>query len=217
MASRGRRADAQHAGGLIFFWPARPTSGRMRCVSNGGFVVVQFHKSSSKESIVIQSRKKSRRPIALMLCCHAAPSRNCNRRPHSSSTNLRSSCRWRYAGDFTATMREMFVPIIQSRMKQARQCPGLRIKPGKIRAFVQIAVVTGEREVFRRVFSSMLARSDVFDVERQQLLFLPQPAILTTIPRALPDLLAQSGVINRPSQGCGGFGLKNPMSVLACT
>ena len=96
--------------------------------------------------------------------------------------------------NLTTAPREMFIPIIQSRMKQARQCPGLRIKPGKIRAFVQIAVVTGEREVFRRVFSSMLARSDVFDVERQQLLFLPQPAILTTIPRALPDLLAQSGV-----------------------
>ena len=91
-------------------------------------------------------------------------------------------------------MREMFAPIIQSRMKQARQCLGLRIKSGKIRAFVQIAVVTGEREVFRRVFSSVLARSDVFDVERQRLLFLPQPAILTTILRALPDLLAQSGV-----------------------
>jgi len=34
----------------------------------------------------------------------------------------------------------------------------------------------------------------MLDVKQQRLLFLPQPAVLTTILRALPNLLAQLGV-----------------------
>ena len=59
----------------------------------------------------------------------------------------------------------MFVPIIKSRVKQARQLSGLWIQPGKIRAFVQIAVMTGEREVFQDVLAAVLARGDVLDVK----------------------------------------------------
>ena len=91
-------------------------------------------------------------------------------------------------------LREMFVPIVEPWMKQARQLSGLRINPGKIGAFVEIAVVAREHQVFRRVLASVLARRDVFDVKRQRLLFLPQPAILAATCRTLPDRLAQTGI-----------------------
>ena len=79
-------------------------------------------------------------------------------------------------------------------MKQARQFFSFRIKPRKICAFVEIAMVTGECQIFRRIFSAMLARSDVFGVKRQRFLHLPQPAVFTAIFRALPDELTQTGV-----------------------
>ena len=79
-------------------------------------------------------------------------------------------------------------------MKQPRQFFGFRIQPGEVRAFVQIAVMTGEREIFRRICSAVLSRRDVFDVKKKRLKFLPQPAILATIFCALPDQLAQLGV-----------------------
>lgn len=59
----------------------------------------------------------------------------------------------------------MLTPIVKSRMKQARQFFRFGIKPGKICPFVQVAVMTGQREVFRRIFSTVLARNDVFDMK----------------------------------------------------
>ena len=54
--------------------------------------------------------------------------------------------------------------------------------------------MAGKRKIVRRVFAAMLAWNDMLDVKQQRLLFLPQPAILTTILRALPNPLAQLGV-----------------------
>ena len=117
-------------------------------------------------------------------------------------------------------LREMFVPIVEPWMKQARQLSGLRINPGKIGAFVEIAVVTRECQVFRRVLASVLARRDVFDVKRQRLLFLPQPAILAATCRALPGQLAQHGV-HQAGFVCAStrraLAWRIPINVLACT
>ena len=55
-------------------------------------------------------------------------------------------------------------------------------------------MVAGERQIFRDILSAVLARRDVFEVKRQRLLFLPQPAVFTAIFRALPDELAQTGI-----------------------
>ena len=88
----------------------------------------------------------------------------------------------------------MLVPIIESRVKQSRQFSGFRIEAGKVRAFVQIAVMTRERQILFRVLAFVLACRDVFDMERQRLLLLPQPAILTATRCALFDQLQQPGV-----------------------
>ena len=79
-------------------------------------------------------------------------------------------------------------------MKQAREPFGFGIKAGKIRAFVEIAVMAGECKVFRGVLSAMLSRGDVFDVKSERLEILLKPAILAGIFCALPDGLAQPGV-----------------------
>lgn len=77
----------------------------------------------------------------------------------------------------------MFVPIVKPGMKQARQFSRLRVEAGKIRTFVKIAVMAGEREILRRILSIVLARG-MFDVKRKRLLLLPQSAILTATCRA---------------------------------
>ena len=80
--------------------------------------------------------------------------------------------------------------------------------------------MTRERQVFRRVLASVLARRDVFDVKWQRLLFLPQPAILATTRRALPDRLAQLGV-HQAGFACvstrRALAWRIPINVLACT
>ena len=98
------------------------------------------------------------------------------------------------ADDLPVVIGKMFIPIVETGMKQARQLFGFWIEAGKVRALVQIAVMAGKREVFRRVFSAVLSRNDVFDVKSQRLEILMQPAIFTTIFCALPDELSQPGV-----------------------
>lgn len=86
-----------------------------------------------------------------------------------------------YTNDLSITQSEVFFPIIQPRMKQAREFAGLRVDAGKVRAFVEIAVMTGERQILGRVFAFVLPRNDVFDVKPQWLLRLGQTAILAAI------------------------------------
>ena len=138
---------------------------------------------------------------------------------HLQQTHGRSTD-GRLADHFSAVLREVFVPIVEPGMEQACQLSGLRIQPGEIRAFVEITMVARERQVFRRVLASVLARRDVFDVKRQRLLFLPQPAILAATRCALPDRLAQPG-IHQPVFACAStrraLAWRIPINVLACT
>src|SRR5438876_8913319 len=95
----------------------------------------------------------------------------------------------------------MLVPVVKSRMKQARQISCLRTKPGEVCSLVEIAVLTREGQILQRVLSSVRTRRDVFNVERQRLLLLPQRAILAATRRALPDRLAQPAV-HQPAFAC---------------
>jgi len=109
---------------------------------------------------------------------------------HPQQSRRRSASR-RQTCNFTIAIFEMFIPIVETRMKQARQFSCLRVKPGKICAFVQVAVMTGQREIVRRIFSTVLSRNDMLDVKWLWLGILRQPAILATIFRALLDELSQ--------------------------
>ena len=120
------------------------------------------------------------------------------------------------AGYFPVAIGKMFVPIIQARVKQARQFFRLGIKARKICSLVQIAMMAGQREIFRRIFSAMLSGNNVLDVKPQRLKILMQPAILTTILCALPDGLTQAG-IHQPALAKmrRALACRIPMSVLA--
>jgi hypothetical protein len=116
----------------------------------------------------------------------------------------------RTSGNFAFIVHKMFTPVIQSRMKQPRHFPCFGIKAGKVRSFVQIAVMTGQRKILGNIFTAMLSRDDMFNVERQKFLFLSHPAILTNIFCALPDELAQLRFhLARFGKNTPGFSLKN--------
>ena len=112
---------------------------------------------------------------------------------HPQQIHCRPSDRSK-TNDFPVAICKVFRPIVEPWMKQARELFGFGVKTGKIRAFVEIAVMAGKRKVFRGVLSAVLSRDDVFDVKSERLEILMKPAILAGIFCALPDGLAQSGV-----------------------
>jgi hypothetical protein len=90
-------------------------------------------------------------------------------------------------------MFEMSTPTVAPRVKQPDNFVRVGIATGEVRALVQVALVAGERKVFKGIRATVLARIDVLDVKRVRVVvFLPETAILTAIPGALPHLLAES-------------------------
>ena len=114
----------------------------------------------------------------------------------------------------------MILPIIESRMEQASYLAGFWIEAGKVHAFVQIAVVASEREIIRRIFSSMLTGNDVLDMKGQRLLVLPQLAIFAGVFCASPDELTQPVVHQAAfarASALRALAWRIPMTVLPCT
>ena len=105
-------------------------------------------------------------------------------------------------------------------MIQACQFPVSRIEGGKIGALVKVTVMTGKREIVRDILSAMLARSDVFNVERQQLLALMHLTILAAIFRASPNQLTQA-IVHQAALALAStlraLAWRIPITVLACT
>jgi hypothetical protein len=88
----------------------------------------------------------------------------------------------------------VFSPSVAARVKEPDDFVRIGIAARQVRSFAQIALVTGEREVFEIVRAAVLARIDVFDMERMRVVvFLSEAAILATIAGALPHLLAKGG------------------------
>lgn len=81
----------------------------------------------------------------------------------------------------------MIFPIIQAWMKQAGQFFCFRIQTREVWPFVKIAMMAGERQVFRRVLSAVLTWDDVFDVERQRFASLCKATIFASVFGAPPD------------------------------
>ena len=85
----------------------------------------------------------------------------------------------------------MIAPAIAARMKQGRNMTRIRINPGEVCAFVQVALKTGQRKIFKVVRSSMLAGDDVLDVKGMKtVVFLAEAAILAAMASAPADLVA---------------------------
>jgi hypothetical protein len=59
---------------------------------------------------------------------------------------------------------------------------------------MQVALVTGQSEIFESVRASVFARENMFDVEgMKSIMFLPQTAIFTPVACAVADLIANGG------------------------
>ena len=63
---------------------------------------------------------------------------------------------------------KMLAPLLTTRMKQLGYLVGLRIEPGQVRSFVQIAIDAGESKVINIIGSTMSPRDNVLHVKRRQ-------------------------------------------------
>ncbi len=86
-------------------------------------------------------------------------------------------------------------------MKQADQFARGGIKPGDIQAFEAIAMETSHRKVVERRLAAVLPGDDMIGLEREPVVWIRDPALLTTMARSLPDLANQKLV-----HGCDDTG-----------
>jgi hypothetical protein len=80
-------------------------------------------------------------------------------------------------------------------MKQQDNRGRIGIDGTQVSAFVEVAVVTGEREIPRIIIAAMLFWKDVFDVKSiEGFILLPEVAILASLARALANESLGGGV-----------------------
>jgi len=72
-------------------------------------------------------------------------------------------------------------------MKDGRHLPGLRVDSCQVRAFVQIAAVSSQRQIIGIIGAAVLLCRDVFNMMPQATMFLVQTAIFATVAGSLPD------------------------------
>ncbi len=82
---------------------------------------------------------------------------------------------------------EMFEPTVMPGIKQWHNLASNRIDTSQVRAFAEIAAVTGEGQIAGIVGPTMLARYDVLDVMRKGRTILGKEAIFTTVPGSGSD------------------------------
>ena len=71
----------------------------------------------------------------------------------------------RQAEDFAGDFREVLFPPIGARMEEKHDEAGGGIDAGKVWAFVRIAELAGESQVFQSIAATVLAGCNVFDVK----------------------------------------------------
>ncbi len=91
---------------------------------------------------------------------------------YPQKTDSRSS-RGGQADDFASLVLEVFTPVVQAWVKQSGELLGLGIQTSEVGAFVQIAVMASECQIFSDVRPAVLLGDDVFNMKRQGLLPLP--------------------------------------------
>jgi hypothetical protein len=79
---------------------------------------------------------------------------------------------------------KMLFPSVYPRIEKRGHALGFRIDPGKVRALPQIAIDTGQCQIFRIVATSMLACPNMLNLKfGKRRLFLTQSTVLATIAR----------------------------------
>src|SRR5207248_180350 len=90
---------------------------------------------------------------------------------------------------------KVFGPDMLARIEQHRHSAGFGIAANEISSLVKIAPEAGEREVFERVISFMLAGCDVLDLERDSGLVI---AMQMTVLRRAASIRTRCG---EPARG----------------
>jgi hypothetical protein len=93
----------------------------------------------------------------------------------------------------------MLFPIIAARMKQRHHLARNWIDARKVRPLVTVAEATGQREIFKRQRSNVLAGDHMINVEWRFGEILWKTAILTPMPGPIAHSSLQFG-IHRPVQ-----------------
>ena len=74
---------------------------------------------------------------------------------------------WRRARDDATGFNKMLIPAITPRMEERNKGVRCVVDSREVRAFVRVAEMAGEGQVFERIAAVVLARDDVFDMESQ--------------------------------------------------
>jgi hypothetical protein len=111
---------------------------------------------------------------------------------HLQQTDRRASYRSPPYSDYPVLFK-VVIPRVLPGVKQPHQRPAFLVNPTQVRTFVQIAVVTCEREIFTVVSAAVPASYDVLDViSKEGLAILRHSAILAAMACPFPDELSDS-------------------------
>lgn len=102
-----------------------------------------------------------------------------------------SASRRSAADDVCSDVREVFFPVISTRMKKWRDLPPEGVNSSQIRALVEVALRTGEREIGEVIRAAVLSGDDVLHMKAKPGELLGDVAVFAAIRRALSH--AQAG------------------------
>src|SRR6266540_2584052 len=88
----------------------------------------------------------------------------------------------------------MVSPDVFARVEKSHGDLRLRVDTAEIRSFVQVTAITCQAEIGRIVFTAVLLRNDVLNVEGNVDCGFWQPAVLATLTGSLSDPVANSAV-----------------------
>ena len=66
-------------------------------------------------------------------------------------------------------------------MEQLNRCPGYWVDAREIRAFVQVAELAGERQIFNVVRAAVFSSDNMLDMEREAVVVFVQPAVFAGV------------------------------------
>jgi hypothetical protein len=93
-----------------------------------------------------------------------------------------------------APKQKVVAPLVAPGVEEGHKFTGECIDTREVRAFVEITVVAGQREIVNVIAPAMLLRNYMLDVVSQLAVLLAEQAILATVGRSSPDKAPRGSV-----------------------
>jgi len=93
-----------------------------------------------------------------------------------------------------ASVNKVILPPISSRVKQNLYIARYGVDSTQVRAFVKIATMAGERQIFDIAGAAVLAGNNVFDLVWDGAVLLTKPTVLATVSGPAADKQPGSGI-----------------------